>query len=208
MPLVVCPDCLKDISDAAPSCIHCGRPAGTVQVYAPHAQIVAPPMMSAPAPSALACPNCGSENTVKLSVLWRDGVQSVNTRTSGVGLAGGGLGVGTARTTGTAQTMSSVGAAPPAPPAGNGGLWFMALFGMAMAGAVAHSLLPPEPEWLGTLAFVVVAGLLGYWWFPILSERDRRQAAEHRERVASWERTYRCNRCEHRYLAAEPSGSR
>ncbi len=26
MPLVKCPDCQHDISDAAPSCIHCGRP--------------------------------------------------------------------------------------------------------------------------------------------------------------------------------------
>lgn len=27
MPLIQCPDCGKDVSDAAPSCIHCGRPA-------------------------------------------------------------------------------------------------------------------------------------------------------------------------------------
>ncbi|HEX7122385.1 MAG TPA: zinc-ribbon domain-containing protein [Gemmatimonadaceae bacterium] len=26
MPLIQCPDCGKQISDAAPTCIHCGRP--------------------------------------------------------------------------------------------------------------------------------------------------------------------------------------
>ncbi len=26
MPLITCPDCEKQISDIAPSCIHCGRP--------------------------------------------------------------------------------------------------------------------------------------------------------------------------------------
>lgn len=27
MPLIACPDCHRQISDAAPACIHCGRPA-------------------------------------------------------------------------------------------------------------------------------------------------------------------------------------
>lgn len=27
MPLITCPDCQNEISDAAPACIHCGRPA-------------------------------------------------------------------------------------------------------------------------------------------------------------------------------------
>lgn len=29
MPLITCPDCGKSISDAAPACIHCGRPSST-----------------------------------------------------------------------------------------------------------------------------------------------------------------------------------
>jgi hypothetical protein len=29
MALIICPDCDKSISDAAPACIHCGRPVGT-----------------------------------------------------------------------------------------------------------------------------------------------------------------------------------
>ena len=28
MPLITCPDCQTEISDAAPSCIKCGRPMG------------------------------------------------------------------------------------------------------------------------------------------------------------------------------------
>lgn len=31
MPLVTCPDCRREISDAAPACIHCGRPVAGVR---------------------------------------------------------------------------------------------------------------------------------------------------------------------------------
>jgi hypothetical protein len=31
MPIIQCPDCHKDLSDAAPACPHCGRPQGNLQ---------------------------------------------------------------------------------------------------------------------------------------------------------------------------------
>lgn len=34
MPLIVCPDCSRQVSDAAPSCLGCGRP-----FVAPHAPV-------------------------------------------------------------------------------------------------------------------------------------------------------------------------
>jgi hypothetical protein len=42
MPLIVCPDCQHDISDAAPACIYCGRP------NIPRATATAPILDSAP----------------------------------------------------------------------------------------------------------------------------------------------------------------
>lgn len=42
MPLVVCPDCGNEISDAAPLCIHCGRPRSEPEPPAP------PPKRSLP----------------------------------------------------------------------------------------------------------------------------------------------------------------
>lgn len=32
MPLIKCPDCFRDISDAAPSCPNCGRPQSALTV--------------------------------------------------------------------------------------------------------------------------------------------------------------------------------
>ena len=45
MPLVTCPDCQKEISDAAENCPGCGRPMNT----------------------AIKCPNCKSTNVQKIS---------------------------------------------------------------------------------------------------------------------------------------------
>jgi DNA-directed RNA polymerase subunit RPC12/RpoP len=52
MPLIDCPDCAKKISDAAPSCIHCGRP---MKDHAA-AQKLSAALTLAP------CPKCGSTN--------------------------------------------------------------------------------------------------------------------------------------------------
>lgn len=48
MPLITCPDCKKEISDAAPACIHCGRP---MQRTVPVSTVSAAPMFPAPLPS-------------------------------------------------------------------------------------------------------------------------------------------------------------
>jgi primosomal protein N' len=45
MPLIICPDCSKEISDSAENCPNCGRPMS----------------------SAIKCPNCRSTNVQKIS---------------------------------------------------------------------------------------------------------------------------------------------
>ena len=50
MPLIKCPDCLNQISDAAPTCPHCGRPFGprssTPPVPAPQPVVVKESVMT------------------------------------------------------------------------------------------------------------------------------------------------------------------
>ncbi|QDZ29058.1 zinc-ribbon domain-containing protein [Noviherbaspirillum sp. UKPF54] len=54
MPLIKCPDCGNSISDAAPACIHCGRPMK---------ETAAPPKLNA-ALTIGPCPKCGSTDVL------------------------------------------------------------------------------------------------------------------------------------------------
>src|SRR5690349_6292259 len=112
MPLTSCPDCLKAVSDSAPACIHCGRPMHQSSSSAPqllksrpsetagHSASLTPVSSSV----ALHCPKCASSEVRRLSLVFKEGLSSVHTRTAGVGLtAGGTLGLGGARTKGTHQ---------------------------------------------------------------------------------------------------------
>jgi uncharacterized RDD family membrane protein YckC len=60
MPLVACPDCGRDISDAAPACPFCGRPAYLQRPFAPAPPAYGPPPQAYTPPSAamLECPQC------------------------------------------------------------------------------------------------------------------------------------------------------
>ena len=63
------------------------------------------------------CPACNSDNVQRLSIVYLGGLSSIETRSRGSGLAIGGdgigLGMGRTKTTGTAQTVASMRAAPP-----------------------------------------------------------------------------------------------
>lgn len=50
MPLIKCPDCSREISDQAPSCIGCGRPMAVARTESGDAWV--PPMIPG-------CPKCG-----------------------------------------------------------------------------------------------------------------------------------------------------
>lgn len=66
------------------------------------------------------CPKCKSDNTQRLEVIFDNGTQDINTRSSTVGTAygRGGLGVGggSTKTTGQSQTKQAQKAAPPKKP--------------------------------------------------------------------------------------------
>lgn len=58
MPLIDCPDCGRQISDLAPACVHCGRPAGIAAPPPAPPAPAAPAAWPEPAPAALVCPLC------------------------------------------------------------------------------------------------------------------------------------------------------
>ena len=65
----------------------------------------------------MVCISCGSDNTQRLQVIFEGGTQNINTesKTAGVGIAGGRAGFGGAVTTtnGTSQSILAQKAAPP-----------------------------------------------------------------------------------------------
>ena len=77
------------------------------------------------------CPDCGSSDTAKISVVYSTGTSAVNTVTTGVGVgSGGNVGAGVATTTGTTQSLQAKSIAPPKKPgnAGMGCAAYIALF--------------------------------------------------------------------------------
>jgi len=197
MPLITCPDCEKSVSDNASNCIHCGRPmtGGTAVMTepAPIASVAVPAMVSAPSPYA--CPKCSSEDTKKLSVIWRDGVQAINATTAGVAVGlNRSIAVGAARTQGTAQNASSAIASPPKKQEEKGigaafVFTFVALFGLLLF------------SW-GGLAIALIAG--GVVYASIKGWRAKREfnRTMHPQLMQTWENTYRCSRCETVYELA------
>jgi hypothetical protein len=185
MALVSCPDCDKQISDTAPTCLNCGRVMGGVATQAaPAVPPITISQVTAPT-SAFACPKCGSEGTKKLSAIWREGLQVTDNVTKGVGLAGGGLGVGVARTSGTAQSVTSIASAPPEKRKYIALVLAALLFGMLGLAVLLSSV-------MGGLTIVAMAAGMIY----VGKQRMDYNKNEFPGELHRWENSYRCGRCE------------
>jgi DNA-directed RNA polymerase subunit RPC12/RpoP len=117
MPLVTCADCGKQISDAAPACIHCGRLMGGTSRPPPEAT---PQPESQRDNTAFRCPKCGSEDVRRLSVVHASGLSTTQRSSSVVGLGVSddgelGLAGGVVSGGGTQETALARAAAPPTP---------------------------------------------------------------------------------------------
>jgi DNA-directed RNA polymerase subunit RPC12/RpoP len=179
MPLIECPDCGQRVSDAAPSCVGCGRPiAGSV------ATVRSGSMPAAYTPSSdptYRCSKCGSDQVRKLSVVHAGGLSQVATQTSGLGLTlGGSLGVGSAKTSGVHQTALSQAAAPPQ----KQNVGVLSVLCVVLGVAFAAN---PEMRVMGILIVLVASW---YVWSRIKYNREVFPGLYHR-----WERTYMCERC-------------
>jgi hypothetical protein len=192
MPLMDCPDCNKQHSDAAPACIHCGRPNALALAPAASRPALVVPVTPGPPPGGLACPRCATPDVRKLPLIYREGLSSVDTRTHGVGVGGGGGAVGGARTQGVSQTVLSQGAAPPAQKETGG-----ATFGALVIAGVFAMFLGQVHAVLGWLAFA--GGFLLLYKFMV-GPLNLWNAVEFPKLYRRWENTFLCTRCGERFV--------
>lgn len=187
MPLIECPDCGKQISDAAPACLGCGRPNSGSNVQAVDE---AGPAAPAPAkPGTWLCGKCGSSNIKKYSLIHEMGMSDTSSLTAGlaVGATGGGMGVGVggARTKGESATRLSQRVAPPElqKPDGCARMLFMGVVAVVVWIVLGIG-------WaLGLIAVSVV----------MITKSDRKQSELYEEKHSAamtlWDKKYLCMQC-------------
>jgi len=149
----------------------------------------------------LKCPNCQSEDTIKVSQLYSKSTKSVNTTSTGggVGLGTGGISVGGAvSTTGTIQTLEGTKLSPPKSPSNFkiGCVAFIAyvvvyfltineliiwIFG---ANSVVHE--------YGSYIFMILGIIMASKW---ASRRTEKEMSSYQSKLSQWEGSWTCNRC-------------
>lgn len=157
-----------------------------------------------------ACPNCGSADLVKFSVLHAAGTGTAHYGgTSVMAGSGGGVGIGVHGGTSHLSTELAAACAPPKRPedVGDGcgcagGIALLAcivLFGI-LDTVCKHTKLSVEaaPEWAQDVIFggVVVLGLwIAFLCWCRMAERLQRERDQCRAAWDQWLRTWRCMRC-------------
>lgn len=135
------------------------------------------------------CAQCSSDNLTRLSLIYAAGTAHTTSRSSGtgIGFAGGriGVGFGSSVSHGTTHSTQAHRAAPPVKKRYNKRWWIIGLFVVVMSGAghpILSALLP-----LGYIALAVWRlGLVRQYntvTYPMLYTR--------------WEMMFQCNRCGH-----------
>jgi len=138
------------------------------------------------------CPNCGSDNTQRLEVIYDSGTSNINTTgvTSGVGLARGlGGGAAVTKTSGVSRTTMAVKAAPPIKKK-----WiFLALiaFVVLLVGISSGSI-------GGILFGVGLAGGAGYLCYKMSIYNNHVWPGLYQ----TWLRSWMCNKCGATYESA------
>lgn len=143
---------------------------------------------------SIECPKCGATEVRKLSLIYDEGLSTINTQsqTVGFGFGGGGMATGSAGTStvGRQQTALSKRAAPPAKK-----LWW--LWGGAAAVAAPMALGGILHPGLGTLL------LIGFTAWAV---RSAMKGREYNGQVLPglldrWQRSWMCNRCGDMFVA-------
>ncbi len=213
MPLVTCPDCGERVSDAAPACIHCGRPnpaagasrapaftQGSVpELAATFAEAFGVPLSNVRithdgVPAAAkgdGCPRCGSEEVRSFKDVYRSGVvESHTTGTVRDGYWGGDRQY--VSTTTRTRTAAGAAAAPPEKKP----IWAcILLFPLStMMGFVVG--IP-----LGGIPGVVLGSIAGFWWAWWYLKKNLKYNREvwapaHKK----WKASYRCATCGHKFV--------
>lgn len=151
--------------------------------------------------SAVSCPSCKSEEWKLASLVYSEGIQHVNTQTSGggVGIGSGGIAVGAggATTTGTHQSALSAAASPPEDPAK--GIGFLISLVITLIFFI-YGWLKNDALFPGfALAAVGFAGSIII--SPIIAIIFTRKL--HAEQMAAWHKVRMCLRCGTFYVPME-----
>lgn len=142
----------------------------------------------------IACPNCGSEEWKMASLVWKEGTQSLNANSLGVGISGHDVGIGGAQTTGTLQSNIAKEAAPPKAPFSLSGCLMFISFS-SLLGFISYLLYKPD-ECLQFLFGAVVALVVAI----IASKTDAEAAEAHAKAIERYNRLRMCVRCGNFYI--------
>ena len=139
------------------------------------------------------CPSCGAGDVRRLQLIYREGYSAINASTNSVGVATGGgyasLGSATARTTGSQQTLLSMGAAPPEKKKTGGSIFGVVIGTMFILGGLGS-------PGAGLLFGLALAGICGYFLKQALEHNRTVYPAQHQR----WQNTFMCNRCGEHFI--------
>lgn len=139
----------------------------------------------------MACPTCNSDDWKLASLVYEEGLQVVDTRTSGgavgVGTGGFGGGVASGKTTGTVQSALSQRASPPS------GMPMTTLCMVAFLLTTVFGLF--KSIWFAVAGLCLV-GAIAMW---------PSEAKAHQATLEIWRKTRMCLRCGHFYVPLDDS---
>lgn len=185
------------ISDAAVSCIGCGRPMPAESKPLPQERVVSPADGNG---TVMACKECGGFTFKKYSLLYEEQRATSEATTVGSAMSAGQggvrAGIGFARTTGVHLSDLARRVAPPKEEAyrrsdpSSGNIW-----GALLLVSVATF-------WFGTFWIALIVFVLGFFAINFVRLRDKSalvrlnaQAEAYRTARRVWERKYLCTQC-------------
>ena|ERR1022692_2933641 len=146
------------------------------------------------------CPQCKSEDVIRVAAMYEQGGSAINLSTAGIGLGAGGLGVGVANTGGSSLTWAAQRLGPPRKPKGSQLAGFVLVGGFLGSLAImsvlaqAQGVTGPGPAIIALLLGLVVT--IGF--AIAFSSRDGvRHAVAHTAAMEKWQRLWYCRRCAH-----------
>jgi len=142
------------------------------------------------------CPKCASSEVRKLSLVYNEGLSTINSQSFSAGSmagSGGGMGWGTASTAtvGRQQSALSKQAAPPPRKAWLFWGFVAGLFGLMGVSSLAHP----------GISTLVCLGIAAWSVRQFLSARAY-NATVHPDLLQRWERSFLCNRCGEMFVPA------
>ena len=141
------------------------------------------------------CPHCGSDQVQRYSVAFAGGISDVNTNSVGVGLTGNGLGVGGAKTRGTAQTALSMSVAPPAKK--GYGKEILKAFGIVIVANLVLMSIFGNNAFSGILSWAAAIAYLYFHTYKVYYDYNKNIWPKEME---EWQHSWLCMKCGNRFI--------